>query len=167
MHVARHPSQGTARRWEQVAAYVRTRTVDEVLDMVKHGLQPGQTPDTWKLTSKKAPTISAAPDARMSAFSDVDVNIKGAAAAVLQEESPAKPVVKPDKAADAAKATDAKTGEWSEEQELALVKALKAVDKAADDRWEQVSLMVPGKTKAACFKRFKELKENFKAKKAG
>ena len=26
----------------QVAAYVRTRTVDEVLDMVKHGLKAGK-----------------------------------------------------------------------------------------------------------------------------
>lgn len=154
-----------------MAAYVRTRTVDEVLDMVKHGSQPGGQPpaaETWKLTSKQAPVITAAPDTRMSAFSDVDINIKGAAAAALQSEALcAKPVA--DKAPDAAKAADPKAvaGEWSEEQEVALVKALKATDKGADDRWEQVALMVPGKTKAACFKRFKELKENFKAKKAG
>jgi DnaJ homolog subfamily C member 2 len=34
-------------------------------------------------------------------------------------------------------------------------------------RWEKVSSVVPGKTKAQCFKRFKELKDVFKAKKAG
>lgn len=34
--------QGTAKRWDQVAAYVRTRTVEEVLDMVKHGLKSGK-----------------------------------------------------------------------------------------------------------------------------
>lgn len=34
--------QGTARRWEQVAAYVRTRTVDEVMEMVKVGLKTGK-----------------------------------------------------------------------------------------------------------------------------
>lgn len=34
--------QGTAKRWEQVAAYVRTRTVDEVVEMVKHGLKSGK-----------------------------------------------------------------------------------------------------------------------------
>lgn len=31
----------------------------------------------------------------------------------------------------------------------------------------QVAALVPGKTKAQCFKRFKELKEAHKAKKAG
>lgn len=34
--------QGTVKRWEQVSAYVRTRAVDEVLDMVKHGLKAGR-----------------------------------------------------------------------------------------------------------------------------
>ena len=28
---------GTSKRWEQVQAYVRTRTLDEILEMVKHG----------------------------------------------------------------------------------------------------------------------------------
>lgn len=39
---ASRPVQGTAKRWEAVAGYVRTRTVDEVLDMVKHGLRAGK-----------------------------------------------------------------------------------------------------------------------------
>ncbi len=39
---ARASRQGTAKRWDQVAAYVRTRTVDEVLDMIKHGLRAGK-----------------------------------------------------------------------------------------------------------------------------
>lgn len=34
--------QGTAKRWEQVAAYVRTRTVDEIMEMVKTGLKTGK-----------------------------------------------------------------------------------------------------------------------------
>jgi hypothetical protein len=32
---------GTGKRWEVVQGYVRTRTVEEILDMVKHGLKAG------------------------------------------------------------------------------------------------------------------------------
>ncbi len=32
---------GTSKRWEQVQAYVRTRTVEEVLDMVSHACLSG------------------------------------------------------------------------------------------------------------------------------
>jgi DnaJ family protein C protein 2 len=60
----------------------------------------------------------------------------------------------------------ADSGEWNEEQELALVQALKQYGKELTDRWERIAAVVPGKSKAACFKRFKELKEVFKAKKA-
>jgi hypothetical protein len=40
---------GTGKRWEVVQAYVRTRTVDEILDMVKHGLKAGggSAPGAW------------------------------------------------------------------------------------------------------------------------
>ena len=42
---------GTSKRWEAVQSYVRTRTVEEVLDMVKHGLKAGG------LTSQPAPVF--------------------------------------------------------------------------------------------------------------
>lgn len=38
---------------------------------------------------------------------------------------------------------------------------------AAPTMCAQVAALVPGKTKAQCFKRFKELKEAHKAKKSG
>jgi DnaJ family protein C protein 2 len=56
---------------------------------------------------------------------------------------------------------------WSEEQELALVQALKRHGKELSDRWERVAAEVPGKGKSACFKRFKELREAFRAKTGG
>ena len=48
--------QGTVKRWETVAAYVRTRTVNEVLDMVKHGLKAGRfapKQDTFNVVKKR------------------------------------------------------------------------------------------------------------------
>ena len=41
------------------------------------------------------------------------------------------------------------------------------VGKDVEDRWGGVAELVPGKTKAQCFKRFKEMKDAHKAKKAG
>ena len=54
--MARWGCQGTAKRWEQVATYVRTRTVEEVLDMVKHGLKAGRfapKQDTFNVVKKR------------------------------------------------------------------------------------------------------------------
>lgn len=57
-------------------------------------------------------------------------------------------------------------GEWSDVEELALVKALKEVPKDAADRWDRVAAAVGTKTKVQCGRRFKEMKESFKARKA-
>lgn len=62
-------------------------------------------------------------------------------------------------------AVSSETGAWTEEQELALVKALKAFPRDVDQRWDKICEVVPGKTKAQCFKRFKELRETFRANK--
>lgn len=163
----------------------------------------------------------------------LQVNLKGDAAQLLEPGAvPAAAAAAPVPAAPAAPAAaapavvSAASGDWSEVQELALVKALKQVGKDAEDRWgqvraglvwgvrlvqgtcaacvwwlvaalhllwqlaaallsrappgcghrapcppcpsnRQVSALVPGKTKAQCFKRFKELKDAHKAKKTG
>nr|QFS19080.1 DnaJ subfamily C member 2-like protein [Apopellia endiviifolia (species B)] len=54
---------------------------------------------------------------------------------------------------------------WSETQELALVKALKTFPKDTAQRWERIAAAVPVKSKAQCFKKFAELRENFRSKK--
>ncbi|KAI7843108.1 hypothetical protein COHA_003279 [Chlorella ohadii] len=174
---------GTSKRWEAVQAYVRTRTVEEILDMVKHGLKAGKVggvqSETFVVAKKRQGNLAntAAADSRAMAFTDVQVNLKGDAAVLLEPglaaaaAAPAGGAAAAPAAAAAAPApatvVSAASGEWSEEQELALVKALKQVGKDAEDRWGQVAALVPGKTKAQCFKRFKELKEAHKAKKAG
>ncbi|KAJ9525225.1 hypothetical protein QJQ45_020759, partial [Haematococcus lacustris] len=78
----------------------------------------------------------------------------------------------PSKAEGAGKAkpsvvVSADSGAWSEAQELALVQAMKQFGKElGTERWEKVAELVPGKSKAQCFKRFKELRDAFRAKKA-
>lgn len=156
---------GTAKRWEAISAYVRTRTVDEVIDMAKHGLKAGAgiRATTYVPTGKRSNTeIKSEATARHESFTDVDVNLQvnGTPKAANGKASPA---------ANGAKtaAKSPASDEWSEEQQLALVAAMKIHGKELPDRWERIARTVNGKTKAQCFKRFKELRENFRAKKQG
>lgn len=235
----RHPvattSQGTPKRWEQVTAYIRTRTLEEVLMMVKErkGASASRLrqQEDWKAAQKKAAQVTLQAtniaDLRCMAFTDVDVALSGDAATAADEAAAAQlaadsaaahnaatngavaaatktkgpattttvaaaaaapaaansststngtaaPAPEATAAAAAGASTsngDAaaapaevksvvspQTGEWSSEQEIALLAGLKAVGKVPD-RWDRISEVVPGKSKAQCFKRFKELQE--------
>lgn len=74
--------QGTAKRWEVVTAYVRTRTTEEVLDMVKHGLKNKRAQnkaDQFSIAKKRQgnTAINSDPTGRNESFTDVDVNLSG------------------------------------------------------------------------------------------
>lgn len=49
---------------------------------------------------------------------------------------------------------------------LVQVKALRQYGKELPDRWDRISLAVPGQTKASCMRRFKQLREALRANKA-
>ena len=67
-----------------VTAYVRTRTEEEVLDMVKHGLKSRKglqaKSQQFSIAKKRQgnTTIKSDPTGRMEAFTDVHVNMSGA-----------------------------------------------------------------------------------------
>lgn len=74
--------QGTAKRWEQVAAYVRTRTMDDVIEMAKHGLAArAPVNDSFSILKKHQGNIVINSDAtaRNEVFTDVQVNLSGEA----------------------------------------------------------------------------------------
>jgi DnaJ family protein C protein 2 len=54
---------------------------------------------------------------------------------------------------------------WSETQEVALVKAIKAFPKDTANRWDRIAAAVPAKNKQQCFKKFAELRESFRSTK--
>ncbi len=45
------------------------------------------------------------------------------------------------------------------------VQALKRVSKDVPERWDRIAEAVPGKTRSACMKRYKEIQAAFRAKK--
>ncbi|CBI35235.3 unnamed protein product, partial [Vitis vinifera] len=51
---------------------------------------------------------------------------------------------------------------WSSGEDIALLNALKAFPKDVPMRWEKIAAAVPGRSKAACMKRFSELKKDFR-----
>ena len=55
---------------------------------------------------------------------------------------------------------------WSAEQQRALERALKAHAASAADRWDRIAEEVPGKTRAECTRRYKQIVAALKAKKA-
>ena len=74
--------KGTAKRWEQITGYVRTRDQDEVIEMAKHGLRAGagiRPSDRISIAKKRQgnTTINSDPTGRLESFTDVDVNTAG------------------------------------------------------------------------------------------
>ncbi|KAF7228896.1 dnaJ homolog subfamily C member 2 [Nothobranchius furzeri] len=66
---------------------------------------------------------------------------------------------------------DASSGEgnanpWTTEEQKLLEQALKTYPVSTPERWEKIAAAVPGRTKKDCMKRYKELVEMVKAKKA-
>ncbi|XP_034019478.1 dnaJ homolog subfamily C member 2 isoform X2 [Thalassophryne amazonica] len=55
---------------------------------------------------------------------------------------------------------------WTTEEQKLLEQALKTYPVSTPERWEKIAAAVPGRTKKDCMKRYKELVEMVKAKKA-
>uniref|UniRef100_A0A3P8Z606 DnaJ homolog subfamily C member 2 n=1 Tax=Esox lucius TaxID=8010 RepID=A0A3P8Z606_ESOLU len=61
---------------------------------------------------------------------------------------------------------NANTASWTTEEQKLLEQALKTYPVSTTERWEKIAAAVPGRTKKDCMKRYKELVEMVKAKKA-
>ncbi|KAM8883833.1 dnaJ homolog subfamily C member 2 [Synchiropus picturatus] len=61
---------------------------------------------------------------------------------------------------------DGNTAPWTTEEQKLLEQALKTYPVSTPERWEKIAAAVPGRNKKDCMKRYKELVEMVKAKKA-
>ena len=55
---------------------------------------------------------------------------------------------------------------WSSDEQKLLEQALKKFNSSTPERWEKIASLLPSRTKKECMKRYKELVEIVKAKKA-
>lgn len=125
---------------------------------VRQGATAAKTMTDWRAARKGGAgetEVGSEPSTREEAFTDVAVS-------TISDENQV-PLGSGNSTAPTT-VVSAASGVWSQEQEVALVQALKAVPKEDDDRWGKVAILVEGKSKAECAKRFKELKATFKKK---
>lgn len=143
---------GTSRRWETIQGYLRTRTEDEIIDMVKYGLKSG------KFT---------APSNDVVITEKKKAKLQEQSSATLREESFTDVQMKVSTNGDTAHTgtTTTKASSWSKEEDMKLVKSLKEYPKTVDDRWDKVADAVGSKSKVECAIRFKEMKAAVKMNK--
>lgn len=119
--------------------------------------------------------IKSEPSQRNEAFTDVEVNMRqnenGAVPNGDRSGSASLPTEKPQtdggpQLQNGAAKPAAAEGKWTDEQELALVKALKQYGKELEDRWDMIAKAVPDQNKASCFRRFKQLRQSVRASKS-
>lgn len=187
--------KGTAQRWEVVSNYIGTnRSVDEIRRAINTVLlqkpDPSKAFDSF-LEKRKVPNVVIAsplstrddsPDAPLQPTSSTSVangnlkdvmdskrkvmdSTKNIPPKEITEEVEKQPVPNASQPCANGSAPNPEQDVWSDVQEGALVKALKAFPKDTPQRWDRIAAAVPGKSKGQCFKKFAELRENFRSRK--
>lgn len=189
--VQKYP-KGTAQRWEVVSSYIGTdRSVEEILKAIKTVLL--QKPDSSKafdsfLEKRKVGNVVIASPlstrdespvpvseqflSNIVENGDVDTMKKAGVSSKpksvkTDEEAGKQEVSNGDQPVANGKSSKEELDMWSEVQEGALVKALKAFPKDTPQRWDRIATAVPGKSRVQCFRKYTELRENFRSKKGG
>lgn len=188
--VQKYP-KGTPQRWEVVSSYIGTdRSVEEILKAIKTVLL--QKPDSSKafdsfLEKRKAGNVviasplstrdetsqSSSEQSSSKVVENGDTSTKTAggiankSSTIISEATTKGAISNGDVPSSNGNSSKEEPDVWSDVQEGALVKALKAFPKDTPQRWDRIATAVPGKSKAQCFRKYTELRENFRSKKGG
>ncbi|XP_040028745.2 dnaJ homolog subfamily C member 2 [Gasterosteus aculeatus] len=136
---------GTNARWEVIANYMNLHSTS--------GMKR-----TAKDVINKAKNLQ-----RLDPVQKDDINRK-AFEKFKKEHACVAPTI--DNAVPSERFDDGNTASWTTEEQKLLEQSLKTYPVSTPERWEKIAAAVPGRSKKDCMKRYKELVEMVKAKKA-
>lgn len=139
---------GTSNRWEVVAAFVTQHSVT--------GLQRTAKEVLAKAKNLQKQDTNLKEEVNRKAYEKLEKSQKPAV--ISDESAPSERFESP--------AEQQGVVPWTGEEQKLLEQALKTYPASTPDRWDRIAVCVPGRSKKECMKRYKELVEMVKAKKA-
>jgi len=145
---------GTTKRWEVVATYLHQHGNNTPLRPAKEVLAKAK-----QLQSTDATVLKEVAKDTMSQVMGVEKKM-----AKLESKSGSSVNATPSQRYEGA--GDKAPEPWSKEEQSRLEQALKTYGPSESDRWDKIAEAIPNRSKKECMRRYKELVEMIKAKKA-
>nr|XP_002739518.2 PREDICTED: dnaJ homolog subfamily C member 2-like [Saccoglossus kowalevskii] len=150
---------GTGSRWEVIAGFINQHSTSGMTRNAKDVISKA------KSLQKLDPSVKDAANKKAFDKFEQSKNVKGAAAA--EAAAPSERYGENGKLAAASDEVKVETPkQWSAEEQKLLEQALKTYPASTAERWDKISAAVPTRTRKECMKRYKDLVEMVKAKKA-
>jgi len=148
---------GTANRWEVIASYIVQHAANSPLRTAKEVLQKAKAMQKMDSALKDEANKNAFQNFAASASAQSNESKKASEEKKMENQA----------ATQRFEVTGDNPNPWSTEEQQLLEQALKTYPAALGaERWEKISECVPSRSKKECMKRYKELAEMVKAKKA-
>ncbi|XP_044744684.1 dnaJ homolog subfamily C member 2-like isoform X1 [Coccinella septempunctata] len=165
---------GTNQRWEVVANFmnqhgkIKKNASKFNAKMVLSKAKELQNADFSKNNLKEEANKQAFDNFKKNKKSVLNVNENGISKKLEEMKIVDKKPKTDDKKlkSDEQKNNKVESAAWTTEEQLLLEQALKTYPASTSERWDRVAECIPNRTKKECMKRYKELVETVKAKKA-
>ncbi|KAF8781615.1 dnaJ homolog subfamily C member 2-like [Argiope bruennichi] len=139
---------GTNNRWEVIVAFMEQHSTSNVKRTAKEVLAKA------KELQKRSGGLRE--EINKNAYEALEKNQKQIPVAVKDQSAPTERFDVPEETPNA----------WTAEEQQLLEQALKTYPNNTPERWEKIAACIPGRDKKDCIKRYKDLVEMVKAKKA-
>lgn len=149
---------GTTQRWDVCAEFINQHNKTEVVRGAKETLAKAK-----EMQSGNFAMSSLKDEVNKLAYENLQ---KGVKKEVLERASAESVASERHAGESPAEQAGNNNSAWVPEEQKLLEQALKTFPSSTPERWERISEAVPGRSKKDCMKRYKELAELIKAKKA-